>query len=220
MNKVLLIGAGGVGSVVAHKCAMVPEVFGEITLASRTVSKCDAIAAEVKKRTGREIATARVDADDPVQTAELIRKTDRIEFDTVLEIGRDGMKSNRGEFTDLRDMHFGRTSCLGEVKRSKWAADHVERALVYCAGEHCIAIPFVCRNVSLVTMKSLHDPYQWPAEMPRQPRAEEPSLPYFPRRWDLPYTPKDDTVRTVPEPSTYALVLAALAGMAMRRKPC
>ncbi len=41
MNKVLIIGAGGVGNVVAHKCAMVPEVFGEITLASRTVSKCD-----------------------------------------------------------------------------------------------------------------------------------------------------------------------------------
>ena len=75
MNKVLLIGAGGVGSVVAHKCAMVPEVFGEITLASRTVSKCDAIAAEVKKRTGREIATASLDADDPAQTAALIRKT-------------------------------------------------------------------------------------------------------------------------------------------------
>lgn len=75
MNKVLLIGAGGVGSVVAHKCAMVPEVFGEITLASRTKSKCDAIAAEVKKRTGGDIATARVDADDPIQTADLIRKT-------------------------------------------------------------------------------------------------------------------------------------------------
>ncbi|WAC19463.1 saccharopine dehydrogenase family protein [Luteolibacter sp. SL250] len=75
MNKVLIIGAGGVGSVVAHKCAMVPEVFGEITLASRTVSKCDAIAEEVKRRTGRDIATAAIDADDPVQTAALIRKT-------------------------------------------------------------------------------------------------------------------------------------------------
>lgn len=75
MNKVLIIGAGGVGSVVAHKCAMLPEVFGEITLASRTVSKCDAIAAEVKARTGREIATAAVDADDAAQTAALIRKT-------------------------------------------------------------------------------------------------------------------------------------------------
>ena len=75
MNKVLIIGAGGVGSVVAHKCAMVPEVFGEITLASRTVSKCDAIAAEVKLRTGRTIATAKVDADNAEETAALIRKT-------------------------------------------------------------------------------------------------------------------------------------------------
>ncbi|MEO7099877.1 MAG: saccharopine dehydrogenase family protein [Luteolibacter sp.] len=75
MNKVLIIGAGGVGSVVAHKCAMVPEVFGEITLASRTLSKCDAIADEVKKRTGRTIATAKVDADNAEETAALIRKT-------------------------------------------------------------------------------------------------------------------------------------------------
>ena len=75
MNKVLIIGAGGVGSVVAHKCAMVPEVFGEITLASRTLSKCDAIALEVKNRTGRSIATAKVDADNAEETAALIRKT-------------------------------------------------------------------------------------------------------------------------------------------------
>ena len=54
---------------------MLPEVFGEITLASRTKSKCDAIAASVKSRTGRDIATAQVDADDPKQTAVLIRKT-------------------------------------------------------------------------------------------------------------------------------------------------
>jgi saccharopine dehydrogenase (NAD+, L-lysine-forming) len=75
MNKVLIIGAGGVGSVVAHKCAMVPEVFGEITLASRTLSKCDAIAAEVLARTGRTIATAKVDADNAEETAALIRET-------------------------------------------------------------------------------------------------------------------------------------------------
>ena len=75
MNKVLIIGAGGVGKVVAHKCAMLPEVFGEITHASRTLSKCDAIAAEVKQRTGRTITTARVNADDTEQTAELIRST-------------------------------------------------------------------------------------------------------------------------------------------------
>ena len=75
MKPILIIGAGGVGSVVAHKCAMLPEVFGEITLASRTLAKCDAIAAEVKMRTGRSIATAKVDADNAEETAALIRKT-------------------------------------------------------------------------------------------------------------------------------------------------
>ncbi len=75
MNHVLIIGAGGVGNVVAHKCAMLPEVFGKITLASRTVSKCEAIATSVKQRTGQSITTAQVDADQPENTAELIRKT-------------------------------------------------------------------------------------------------------------------------------------------------
>ena len=43
MSKVLIIGAGGVGTVVAHKVAQHPEVFSEIMIASRTQSKCDAI---------------------------------------------------------------------------------------------------------------------------------------------------------------------------------
>jgi len=44
MAKVLIIGAGGVGSVVAHKLAKVPQVFADILLASRTKSKCDLVA--------------------------------------------------------------------------------------------------------------------------------------------------------------------------------
>ena len=74
MHKVLIIGAGGVGGVVTHKCAQNPGVFGEIMLASRTKSRCDAIAASVKALTGREIATAAVDADDVAQTVALIRE--------------------------------------------------------------------------------------------------------------------------------------------------
>ena len=73
MSKVLIIGAGGVGHVVAHKCAQVPEVFSEIMLASRTKSKCDAIAASVKERTGRTIQTAALDADNVAETVALIR---------------------------------------------------------------------------------------------------------------------------------------------------
>ncbi len=73
MSKVLIIGAGGVGHVVAHKCAQVPEVFTEIMLASRTKSKCDAIAASVKERTGRVIQTAALDADNVAETVALIK---------------------------------------------------------------------------------------------------------------------------------------------------
>lgn len=73
MSKVLIIGAGGVGHVVAHKCAQVPEVFSEILLASRTKSKCDAIAQSVRERTGRTIQTAALDADNVAETVALIR---------------------------------------------------------------------------------------------------------------------------------------------------
>ena len=60
MSKVLIIGAGGVGGVVAHKCAQHPEVFAEICLASRNEAKCQAIAQQLP----RAIQTAQVDADD------------------------------------------------------------------------------------------------------------------------------------------------------------
>lgn len=60
MSKVLIIGAGGVGGVVTHKCAQHPEVFSEICLASRNEEKCKAIAAQLE----RPIQTAQVDADD------------------------------------------------------------------------------------------------------------------------------------------------------------
>ena len=74
-TKTLIIGAGGVGNVVAFKCAMNAESFGEITLASRTIEKCDAIAANVQKKTGVTIRTARVDADHKEEVIDLIRKT-------------------------------------------------------------------------------------------------------------------------------------------------
>jgi len=70
MNKVLIIGAGGVGTVTAHKIASVPEVFGEIMLASRTKSKCDAIAAKIGDK---RVSTAQVDADNVAEVVKLIR---------------------------------------------------------------------------------------------------------------------------------------------------
>jgi saccharopine dehydrogenase (NAD+, L-lysine forming) len=74
MPKVLIIGAGGVGGVVAHKCAQNPAVFESIVLASRTKAKADAIAQQVAQLQGRTITTARVDADDVAETVELIER--------------------------------------------------------------------------------------------------------------------------------------------------
>ncbi|MES2860490.1 MAG: saccharopine dehydrogenase family protein [Pseudomonadota bacterium] len=73
MSKVLVIGAGGVGSVAVHKMAMNADVFSHITLASRRRSKCDDIAASVKARTGVVIDTAELDADDIEATVALMQ---------------------------------------------------------------------------------------------------------------------------------------------------
>ena len=75
MSKVLVIGAGGVGSVAIHKMAKWPDMFSEITLASRRVAKCDAIAISVKNRTGVSITTTELDADNVEATTRLIEKT-------------------------------------------------------------------------------------------------------------------------------------------------
>lgn len=74
-NKdVLVIGAGGVASVTLHKMAMNRDLFpGRIAVASRTLSKCEAIAKSVKDRTGQVIETYQVDADDVAQTVALIQ---------------------------------------------------------------------------------------------------------------------------------------------------
>ena len=75
MTNTLIIGAGGVGNVVAFKCAMNKENFGNITLASRTKNKCDTIAQNIKEKVGVDIATAAVDADNTQEVIDLIKKT-------------------------------------------------------------------------------------------------------------------------------------------------
>ena len=73
MSKVIIIGAGGVGNVVAQKCAQLPEVFTEIVLASRTVAKCESIAADVLTKTGVTIRAVALDADDVAATTTFLK---------------------------------------------------------------------------------------------------------------------------------------------------
>jgi saccharopine dehydrogenase (NAD+, L-lysine-forming) len=79
MPKVMIIGAGGVSQVVTHKCARVPEVFTDILLASRTIEKCDRIAAQLS----RAIQTARVDADN---VPELVALVERFKPELVINV--------------------------------------------------------------------------------------------------------------------------------------
>jgi saccharopine dehydrogenase (NAD+, L-lysine-forming) len=83
MKKTLIIGAGGVGNVVAFKCAMNAKTFGDITLASRTVSKCDAIAKNIQDKVGVHLNTATVDADN---VPELVALITRVAADIVINV--------------------------------------------------------------------------------------------------------------------------------------
>jgi saccharopine dehydrogenase (NAD+, L-lysine forming) len=69
MGRVLIIGAGGVGTVVAHKMASNPDVFSGILLASRTKSKCDTIADAIG---GNRVQTAQIDANNVPELIGLI----------------------------------------------------------------------------------------------------------------------------------------------------
>ncbi len=120
MSKVLIIGAGGVGTVVAHKCALNSQVFSEIMLASRTVSKCDRIAADIKEMHGVSIKTAQVDADNVPELAALIRSfgpkmvinvalpyQDLTIMDACLETGVHYMDTANYEPKDVAKFEYG-----------------------------------------------------------------------------------------------------------------
>lgn len=78
-KNVLIIGAGGVAQVVAHKCAQSNDILGDLHIASRTKAKCDAIIASVREKKAMKVPGTfeghAVDAMDSAAVAALIRKT-------------------------------------------------------------------------------------------------------------------------------------------------
>lgn len=83
MGKVLVIGAGGVSNVAVKKMAQVPEVFTDICLASRTLSKCEKIQSDIEKQYKRKIKIAQVDAD---KVDELVKLIDSFKPDIVVNL--------------------------------------------------------------------------------------------------------------------------------------
>lgn len=71
MAKAMIIGAGAVAGVTAHKCCMNPDVFEEICIASRTLSKCENLKGQLSGGKTK-VSAAKVDADDAGQLAALI----------------------------------------------------------------------------------------------------------------------------------------------------
>lgn len=71
--------------------------------------------------------------------------------DDQVTITRDAISGRNRYGAQIRDMHFGGASVCGTVTRTKWAADRVEPAAVYCVGEHCVLVPKICGNVSRIT---------------------------------------------------------------------
>ncbi len=119
----LIIGAGGVGRVVTHKCAMNVDTFGHIVLASRTKSKCDLIASEI---TDVKIETASVDADNVEELVALIKRVnaaivinvalpyqDLTIMDACIKTGVDYLDTANYEHPDLAKFEY----------KEQWAKD-------------------------------------------------------------------------------------------------
>ena len=84
----------------------------------------------------------------------LAERAERNDYDDVVLIDRDSIKSHSGRHAygpDLRSMHFGGKGKICDSITRKWKSDHVESAMVFCEGTYCVARPSVCNNLSLIT---------------------------------------------------------------------
>jgi len=101
--------------------------------------------------TGNRPASVQSYTDIPKATRDrLQRRMTALKYDDVAAIGRDSIQGKH-DYTDLRDMHFGKNRICSTISRDKWKPDATERGLVYCEDGHCIIVPTVCGNVSRVS---------------------------------------------------------------------
>ena len=126
MSKVLVIGCGGVASVAISKCCQVSDVFTELCIASRTKSKCDALAAKLAPTTRTKITTAQVDADDVQQLCDLINS---YKPDLVMNIAPAVSGSDHhGRLPGLRRKLYGHCQLrAGKHRRPAWRAIYEKR---------------------------------------------------------------------------------------------
>jgi hypothetical protein len=82
----------------------------------------------------------------------LKQRIDRFQYDEMVVISRDGIKSDVFTYSGMQYMHFGNgQKVCGEVKTDHWAPGDIERAMIFCQDGHCLALPLVCSNLARVT---------------------------------------------------------------------
>ena len=84
MSRVIVIGCGGVASVAIRKCCMHSEVFTDLCIASRTLSKCDKLKDDIKNSTKTNITTKKIDANN---LSELVDFFKEYKPDLVMNLG-------------------------------------------------------------------------------------------------------------------------------------
>ncbi len=168
-------------------------------LASQSQAACLWTDPGANRFTGDPVAAVRSYADIPPQArAELAEAVGQRAYSALAEIRRDSIGG--GRYTHMRAMHWGAgQQCLGDVDRSGWPADRIERGLVYCVRGHCVIVPTVCGNVARVNKAGV---------MP-QPDPTAPTLAGIVAGGGI------RAPRSVPEPGTALLVLVALAVLAV-----
>lgn len=172
-------------------------------LASQAQAACLWTDPGANRFTGDPVAAVQSYADIPPQArAELAEAVGQRAYSEVVDITRSAIGA--GRYTHMRSMHWGAgQQCLGDVDRSGWPADRVERGLVYCVRGHCVIVPTVCGNVARVNDKSA----------PPQPDPIKAAT----KLGAAIGGPGVRAPNAAPEPGTAALVLAALAAMALIR---
>ncbi len=131
----------------------------------------------------------------PKARAELAEAVKVRAYSAFVDIRRDSIAG--GKYTHMRAMHWGNgQQCMGDVDRSAWAADRVERGLVYCRRGHCVIVPTVCGNVARVNAAGV------------APQPDPGALSFSQVR----------AAQSVPEPSALVLVLSGLGLMAFIRR--
>lgn len=112
--RVLIIGAGAVGTVTTHKCAQFPEYFSEICLASRTLAKCDAIAKQLK----RPIKTEQVNADS---VPELCLLMDKFKPDILINVALPYQNLSIMDACLEKGVHYVDTACYEPLNDSNFS---------------------------------------------------------------------------------------------------